>query len=658
MHILDWAIVASLLVFITSVVMQSRRHVKSVADFLVAGRSVGRNMMALAEGSVWIGAVNIIAMFEMYYNGGFSSIWWNLLFETTWIFMAVSGWLLYRYRQTRALTVAQFLNMRYSKNVRIVAAILAWTAGVINFGIFPAVGSRFFIYFCGLPDHFTVFGITISTFLFIMVSLITVSLFYVFVGGQVTVVVANFYQGAFTNIAGIIIVTVLFTTHFNWHHIVEALQTAPVEASRIDPFHSSGVKDFNVWYFLIAVFGAWYCQLSFLGSQACNASATTAHEYKMSRVLNHWRWMALCLFFMVLVLVSYTCLHHPAYVDESSKISAVLDRISPDPDNAIRLQQTVTVALTRILPSGLKGLMAAIMLAAVISTYDTFLHTWGTVFVQDFVIPFRKKPLTTKQQMKFLRLSIFGVGVFILLFSWLYPQRQSILMYFALINNIWLGGSGAIMIGGLYWKRGTTSAAMTSLILGAIMSVTGIICVQSWPVKYGTEFPVNGQWIFFSTIIVTSIVYITVSLMSSKKETFNLDKLLHRGKYAIDEDQTHVSEKTKFYQKIFGITKEFTLFDRITTYLIVGWSTLLLMIFLAGTTYGLIIPISEDVWAKFWFWYMVQLFVMFVVSTVWLTLGGLRDVRKMNRVLLSRKRDYSDDGRVSHGEATENESSG
>ncbi|MFC1607359.1 hypothetical protein ACFL47_05250 [Candidatus Latescibacterota bacterium] len=102
MHLFDWAIVACLLVFITVVVIQSRRHVKSVADFLVAGRSVGRNMMALAEGSVWIGAVNIIAMFEVYYNGGFSSIWWNLFFETTWIFMAVSGWLLYRYRQTRA----------------------------------------------------------------------------------------------------------------------------------------------------------------------------------------------------------------------------------------------------------------------------------------------------------------------------------------------------------------------------------------------------------------------------------------------------------------------------------------------------------------------------------------------------------------------------
>ena len=276
--------------------INNSRHTQSVADFLVAGRSVGRNMMALAEGSVWIGAVNVVAMFEMYFNGGFSSIWWNILFETTWVFIAISGWLVYRYRQTRALTVAQFIDMRYSKKVRILAAMLAWTAGIINFGIFPAVASRFFIYFCGLPEQISVFGVSVATFPLIMRVLILISLSFVFLGGQISVVVANFYQGAFTNIAAVIIVVFLFVARFDWSEIVEALKMAPAEASRLDPFHSSEVKDFNVWFYMIAIVGAWYCQLSFLGSQACNASARTAHEYKMSRALGQWRWTSLCLF--------------------------------------------------------------------------------------------------------------------------------------------------------------------------------------------------------------------------------------------------------------------------------------------------------------------------------------------------------------------------
>ena len=648
MNILDWAVVAGLLVLVTAVVFNSNRYTKSVADFLVAGRTVGRNMMALAEGSVWIGAVNIIAMFEIYYNGGFSSLWWSILFEAVWVFMALTGWLVYRYRQTRALTVAQFLDMRYSKSVRITAAALAWTAGIINFGIFPAVAGRFFLYFCGLPEHISISGLMVPTFPLIMITLIAISLVFVFTGGQISIIIANSFQGAFTNIGAIIILVYIFCAKFDWVQIVEALKSAPAEASMLHPFHSSGVKDFDVWYYVIAIIGAWYCQLSFLGSQACNASAKSAHDYRMSRALGHLRWVALCLFFLVLVIVSYTYLNHSAYVKDAVAIDNVLDTISPDVTDAVRHQQTITVALTRILPHGFLGLMAAIMLAAVLSTYDTFLHTWGSVFMQDIVIPLRKKPFTTKQHMRLLKGAIGGVAVFIFFFSWLYPQRQSILMYFALVNNIWLGGSGAIMIGGLYWKRGTTTAAMSALLLGAAMSVTGIVLVQLWPGLKGCEFPVNGQWIFFLTIVISSILYIVVSLYGSRSKEFNLDKLLHRGSYAVEENGHTTHKNTTLVMKLFGITREFSRFDRFTAYVVMGWFWLLFLIFIFGSIFGFIVETSTDSWATFWYWYMVQMFAVLVVSTIWLTCGGVRDVKKMYYLLRTRKRDYSDDGRVSH----------
>ncbi len=100
--------------------------------------------------------------------------------------------------------------------------------------------------------------------------------------------------------------------------------------------------------------------------------------------------------------------------------------------------------------------------------------------------------------------------------------------------------------------------------------------------------------------------------------------------------------------RLFGITREFTRFDRFTTYVVVGWFILLFIVFVAGTLYGFIFEISTDSWARFWYWYMWQMFVVFFVSTIWLTIGGLRDVRKMYKLLSTRERDFSDDGRVSH----------
>ena len=49
---------------------------------------------------------------------------------------------------------------------------------------------------------------------------------------------------------------------------------------------------------------------------------------------------------------------------------------------------------------------------------------------------------------------------------------------FAITAAIFAGGSGAVIIGGLYWKRGTTTAAWTAMIVGAFISVGGVLVKQ------------------------------------------------------------------------------------------------------------------------------------------------------------------------------------
>ena len=89
----------------------------------------------------------------------------------------------------------------------------------------------------------------------------------------------------------------------------------------------------------------------------------------------------------------------------------VLDGISTDTGDAVRIQMQVPVILRTMIPKGLMGAMCAIMLAAFISTHDTYLHAWGSIFIQDVVMPFRKKPFEPKQHIKMLRWSIFGVAI-------------------------------------------------------------------------------------------------------------------------------------------------------------------------------------------------------------------------------------------------------
>ena len=65
----------------------------------------------------------------------------------------------------------------------------------------------------------------------------------------------------------------------------------------------------------------------------------------------------------------------------------------------------------------------------------------------------------------------------------LFRQSQEIALYFAVTFAIFAGGVGAVIIGGLYWSRGTTEGAWTAMIIGAIVGVSGTIVPQvsdSW----------------------------------------------------------------------------------------------------------------------------------------------------------------------------------
>ncbi|MDR3625244.1 MAG: hypothetical protein P4L45_00340, partial [Ignavibacteriaceae bacterium] len=151
---IDWLIVIICISVLFFCVQLSKKFVKSVVDFLSAGRAAGRYMITVSQGMAFIGAITIVGQWEMNYIAGFVLRWWEFIMGGVLLVMTVSGWVIYRFRQTRALTIAQFLEMRYSRNFRVFAGILAFVSGLLNFGIFPAVSARFIIYFCGFPLTF------------------------------------------------------------------------------------------------------------------------------------------------------------------------------------------------------------------------------------------------------------------------------------------------------------------------------------------------------------------------------------------------------------------------------------------------------------------------------------------------------------------------
>jgi SSS family solute:Na+ symporter len=641
MHPIDWLIMALPLAICLGIALYSRRYVRSVADFMAGGRHAGRYLIMTARAEQNSGAVSFVAIFQMFAVAGFTLTWWNLISVPVMMLVAVTGFVIYRYRETRAMTLAQFFEMRYSKRFRIFAGLLGFLAGLVNFGVIPVVGARFMVYFLGLPPETDLFGWIVPTYLLLMGGFLSLCILTTTLGGQITILLTDCAEGMFSQVFYILIAIVLFFTFFNWADTKATLLDTQPGHSLVNPFDSMGLTDFNLWFVAMALMLRIYGTMAWQNSHAFNSSAATPHDSRMGVVLGHWRGFAISAMITLLMICALTYLHSPAGA------AAVAASLSGVTDPTVVNQMQVPLALSQILPIGVKGMLVAVIVMGIIAGDGIHLHSWSSIFIQDVVMPLRKKPLTPKQHINLLRWSIVGVAAFAFLFGWLFPLIEYLSIWWSVTTAIFVGGAGAAIIGGLYWNRGTTAGAWAGLLVGSTLSVGGIAIRLYWSKVLGQEFFLNGVQIGFFASIIAVVTYVVVSWLTCKAP-HDMDRLLHRGAHAAAGESAKPEErKVGWFHRLLGIDSDFSRSDRWITLGITYWSLFWCAVFVLGSLAYWIRPWSNEMWADYWFVVSFCLpMVIAVVTTVWFTIGCWGDMRRFFRRLREERVDVSDDGSV------------
>lgn len=746
MHPVDWLIVALPMILVFYIATRAQHFVKGVSDFLAAGRVAGRYVVAVASGEAGMGLISVVALFEAYYSSGFAYSFWNQLYVPISMLMLLTGYCIYRYRETRAMTMGQFFEMRYSRSFRIYAASLQSLSGVINYAIFPAVGARFLIYYCDLPLQVNLLGWIFPTFALVMALFLSAAVVVVSLGGQITIMVTDCIQGILSYPLYVIVVIALLVK-FSWDgDMAPTLMDRKPGESMLNPFDIDKLRNFNLFYIFVGLFSNIFNRMAWSGTQGYNAAAIDAHEQKMGAVLGTWRSGFQTMMIVLLAVAAYTYLNNERFSSEAletrreltwkaindvagderfaevkEEVRRYLDTGEMSPAlqtwssqehfeekdeneplrdlvkealashdkgaaqtfGAIHDQMRVPIALRHILPIGVTGVFCALCIFLLISTDTTYMHSWGSIIVQDIILPIRGRAFTARQQLLLLRLIIAAVAVFAFFFSLLFAQVDFILMFFAITGAIWLGGAGPCIVGGLYWRRGTAAGAFAALTSGSILAVGGIVAQKTW-VEYiypwleaagrlpglrsvvegfsrpfepyielrvvPDKFPINSQEIYFVAMVVGVGLYVGVSLLTGR-ELFNMDRLLHRGKYRRAGEAEVVSAPLTWrtaYLKILGINSEYSRGDRV-----LAWSVFLYSMlwgfgsFVVLTIWNATSPWSDSQWAE-WFkiYNLVVPGIIAVVSTVWFTIGGTWDLRRLFQRLAEKDDDLLDDGRV------------
>jgi len=196
------------------------------------------------------------------------------------------------------------------------------------------------------------------------------------------------------------------------------------------------------------------------------------------------------------------------------------------------------------------------------------------------------------------------------------------------------------------------------MIVGALIAVGGVIIKQipdTW--IYSEEILstiksiianlklINGQAYWAIGMGSSSLSYILVSLLG-KKNNFNLDKLLLRGKYANKDELNIVNKNSGIGWKALGMGREFTKNDKLIYILNYAWAFGWILVFIIGTVYNLSNEVSNQSWMTFWKYYLLINIVMSIFCIIWFTWGGFKDLSVMMKKLRNTDRDHSDDGWV------------
>ena len=495
--LLDLIIIVTYLGGIMAVGMLSIRHKQVTGEvYFLAGRALPWSIVGAALFASNISAIHMVGLPESGYKVGLvvGNYEWMAVFTLVLLALVFVPF----YFKSRISTLPEFLERRYSPLCRSLMACMAiLSALLIHIGFTLFAGATVFKQFFQVDETTSIVLIAIVTSV------------YTVMGGLRAVVVTETIQSVIL-LVGAVSVTVLALLALpgaGIHSLADF--KAAVRPDQLSMLHTSNA-DGNGWLaFLLGfpVLGIWYwCTDQTIVQRVLGARTQqqAQHGALFAGLLK-----ILPVFLMVLPGVIGYVLFKDAIGEEA--------------------RQTFPLMVNKLVPTGLKGLVAAAMLAASMSSTAAALNSIGTLVAMDIVKHFR--PQT--QDRTLVRIGgACAVVVMLLAMGWSTQAGKYFSSIFEAINKMpaeFLAPPlTTLFMWGVFWRRGTKQAAITTLIFGFSFGL--IEFVLDLPVfghtkwitnVLGIQFLMQGWWNF----CLCSAVFVTVSLLTPPPDPAVVEKL-------------------------------------------------------------------------------------------------------------------------------------
>lgn len=537
---IDWTVTLVPLCFIYYFAFRAGKEIRGVADFLAAGRVCGRYVISVSDAANGLAVLTLVAFAEVHYKTGFVVGFWGGLLLPLSLILSLTGFCSYRYRETRALSLGQFFEMRYNRPLRICASVIKTISEMLANMICPAVAARFLIYLLGIPLYWEIFGYQVQTFALLLALVIIMAVAIILMGGALALIITDTVQ-MLLSYPIFVVFSIFILCNFSWFD-----QIGPVMMDRVphesflNPFDIKAMRDFNLFAVFVTAFSMILNRGSWYGGQGTSAGKTP-HEQKMAGILGTWRSGFSTVFYVLIGITLIVVLNHEDFSARAKTIRdatsvKVVEEIIPDaalrrrivekihsiPEQKHRIgvdkplsqeenletpymnavhseltaleggnslfqqfrtlynQMMLALTMRHLLPVGLTGLFVFLMIMLMISTDDTRIFNSSLTIMQDIIMPNLKRPLSPEQHIFRLRLCSVGVGIFFFCGSLFMAQMDYINLFCIIMTSIWLCGAGPIVVFGLYTKFGNSTGAFCSLCTGSFVGIFGSLIQRRW----------------------------------------------------------------------------------------------------------------------------------------------------------------------------------
>lgn len=438
---LDWIVVACFLFASLVIGVLARQRVRGLDDFLVAGRRLRSFWGVATLASTEMGLVTIIYFSEEAYLNGFVAIVAGVIAGLTMWAVGRSGFIVGRLRSLELRTVPEYFAVRFRPGVRWIAGVLTFLTGILNLGIFLQVEGRFLVIVTGLPEE---------TLPLIMAVLLVFVVSYTMLGGMYSVVITDVFQ--FLLILG----GIGITSWFAFSHAGGIGGMAGAVSSRL------GSAGFNLWEapkygLLFLLWTALYYTSGWTGwqpvVQRTLSMKDSATALKLYRISSFFMFFRACM----PMLWGIAALAVLGVVDDS--------------------QTALPRMLASVIPDGLIGFTLLGFLAASMSTYDSYLLSFGSIFVQDIWAPLQGREISGRERMRYIRAAILVIALVIYLWGMFFTFTDTVFRLIVLTGSLSYAGILCGLVGGLYWKRATTEGAYFAFAASSAPPLAALI----WP---------------------------------------------------------------------------------------------------------------------------------------------------------------------------------